>query len=134
MSTVLLVERDPAFREFLRKQIPTQHDVLEAACPIEAMDVFRLRRDIDVLLCDAGLGLVSGMELASLLRAWNASLRTILLSDLPCDQWTQRQEMELKELPVDDVLILEKPYKAIELQVALMTLASGSTVEPALTK
>ena len=120
MSTVLLVERDPVFRGFLRRQIPTQHDVLEAAYPVEAMDVFRVRREIDVLLCDADLGLVSGMELAALLRAWNASLRTILLSDLPCDQWTQRQEMELKELPVDDVLILEPRW----------TLKSGHTWTP----
>jgi CheY-like chemotaxis protein len=122
MSTVLLVERDPAFRGFLRRQIPTRYDILEAACPVEAMDIFRTCREIDVLLCDADLGLVSGMELASLLRAWNTGLRTILLTDLPCDQWTRRQEMELKELPVDDVLILEKPFKAMELHAALATL------------
>jgi CheY-like chemotaxis protein len=128
MGTVLLVEHDPAFRGSLRRQIPDQYDILEAACPVEAMEVFRARREIDVLVCDADLGLVSGMELAALLRAWNTSLRTILLTDLPCDEWTQRQEAELKVLPADDVLILEKPFKAMELHAALATLVFGMAV------
>jgi CheY-like chemotaxis protein len=128
MSTVLVVERDPSLRGFLRRQIPTQYEILEAACPVEALDICRAHCEIDVLLCDVELGLVSGIELASLLRAWHSRLRTILLSDLPCDKWSQRWETELKELPADDVLILEKPFKPIELRSTVSTLMAGVAV------
>jgi CheY-like chemotaxis protein len=112
MSTVLLVEHNPTVRQSLKQPLAGDYNILEATCPVVALDVCRVHRDIDVLVCDAELGLVSGMELASLLRAWLPELHTILISDLPRNQWSERQEMELRELPPDDVLILERPFKA----------------------
>lgn len=123
MATVLLVEHDPAARHDLRRAIEDNYKVREAASPVEALNVCRLDRAIDVLVCDAELGLVSGMELASLLRAWLPHVRTVLLSDLPCDQWTDRQETELRELPAEDVFILQKPCRPIDLRMAVSTLA-----------
>jgi CheY-like chemotaxis protein len=128
MNSILLVEDEPIFRAFLKRQIADQYAVLEAASPVEALDICRNHREIDVLVCDVDMGLVSGMELASLLRAWNIRMRTILISDLPCDQWTARQDMELKELPADDVLILEKPFSTTELKAALAGLMSPAGV------
>ena len=120
MSIVLLVEHNFTVRQSLKETLADDYDILEATCPVVALDVCRVHRDIDVLVCDVGLGLVSGMELASLLRAWLPQLGTIILiSDLPCNQWPERQEMELRELPADEVLILERPFKPAELRIAL---------------
>ena len=69
MSIVLLVEHNPTVRQSLKQPLAGDYNILEATCPVVALDVCRVHRDIDVLVCDAELGLVSGMELASLLRA-----------------------------------------------------------------
>jgi CheY-like chemotaxis protein len=69
MSIVLLVEHNSTVRQSLKQTFADDYDILEATCPVVALDVCRVHRDIVVLVCDVGLGLVSGMELASLLRA-----------------------------------------------------------------
>jgi CheY-like chemotaxis protein len=122
METILLVEHEPRVRCFIRGQLADQYEILEATSAIEALDICRNHREIDLLICDMDKGLVSGMELASLLRAWNSKLLTILTSDLSCDCWTQRQETELSELPSDAVLILERPFTSAELRGAVTSL------------
>lgn len=96
--------------------------VLEAASPMEAVDLCRNRHEVDLLIADVDLGLVSGMELASLLRAWIPNLRTILVSDAPLEFWSDRQAGELNELPRDSILILQKPLTPTGLQDAVMRL------------
>ena len=128
MSIVLLVEHNSTVRQSLKQTFADDYDILEATCPVVALDVCRVHRDIVVLVCDVGLGLVSGMELASLLRAWHPQLHTILISNLPCNQWSERQEMELRELPPDYVLILERPFKPAELRLALSALTADAAV------
>ena len=127
MSTVLVVEHDVDFRDFLKRPLVGRYDVLEAACPMEALDICRVHR-IDLLVCNTEPGLVSGMELASLLRAWNSNLHTVLITDLPRDQWTDRQNTELNELPSDDLLILEKPFQAMEFHMAVSVLIAEALV------
>jgi CheY-like chemotaxis protein len=128
MSTVLIAENEAISRDFLKRQLVGLCRILEATSPMEALDICRVHSEVDVLVCDAELGLVSGMELGSLLRAWVPHLRTILISDLPSDQWTDRQKMELNELPAGDVLIVEKPLQGLELRVALSTVMSEASV------
>ncbi len=122
METILVVDREPIIRNFIRHQMEAHYGILEATSPMEALDICRHHPGIDLLICDADLGLVSGMELASVIRTWNSKLRTILTSDVPCDCWTQRQETELGELPPDDVLILERPFTSKELKAAVTSL------------
>src|SRR5690348_1977346 len=119
MTTVLLVESEPIARNYLKQALGTGCLFLEASSAVEALDLCRGHREIDLLVCDVELGLVSGMELASLLRAWLPQLRVILTSDLPCEQWSAHQEAELKEIPSEDVLILERPFTSSELRAAL---------------
>ncbi len=89
---------------------------------MEALDICRHHSGIDLLVCDTDMGLVSGMELASLLRGWNSSLRTILIASLPSEDWTERQNAQLNELPEEDVLILERPFNARDLKSAIAKL------------
>jgi CheY-like chemotaxis protein len=123
MSTILLVEYEPTVKDDLKKALGSSCVVLEATSAVDALDTFRAHREIDLLICEVEMGLVSGMELASLLRAWNPKLRTILTSDLPCDQWTDRQALELSEIPSDEVLILERPFTGLKLKAAIQKLA-----------
>ena len=122
MKTILLVDDEPTVRSILRCQLSGGYDVFEAASVPEALDICQSHRDIDLLICDEELGLISGAELASLLRTWNSKLRTILTTDLPCDHWGQQLEMELAELPADDVLILERPFTLSQLREAIANL------------
>jgi CheY-like chemotaxis protein len=110
MKAILLVDDEPTVRGISRCQLSGGYDVLEAASSSEALDICQSHRDIDRLICDEGLGLISGAELASLLRTWNSKLRTILRTELPFDHWGQQLEIELAELPADDVLILGRPF------------------------
>ena len=122
MNKILIVENEPIARNYLKRALEQSGAVLEASSAADTLDIFRNQPDIDVLVCNVELGLVSGMELASLLRAWNGNLCAVLTSDLPCDQWTERQEMELSEISPDAVLILEKPFTANELRAAVAKL------------
>ena len=122
MKTILLVDDEPTVRSILRCQLSGGYDVFEAASPSEALDICQSHRDIDLLICDEELGLISGAELASLLRKWNSKLRTILTTDLPFDHWGQQLEIELAELPADDVLILGRPFTLSQLREAIANL------------
>lgn len=122
MRTILFVDHEPIVRSVFRREVAGRYNILEAASPVEALDTCRNHPDVDLLVWDANLGLISGMELASLMRSWNPKLCTILTTDLPCDYWTQRQVTELKELPPDDVFILERPFSTRDLRAAIAKL------------
>lgn len=120
MRTILFVDHEPIVRNVFRWESAGRYRILQATSPVEALDMCRSHSDMDLLVCDSDLGLVSGMELASLLRAWNSKLRTILTTDLPCEYWSERQNSELRELPPDDVLILERPFSTRDLKAAIV--------------
>jgi DNA-binding NtrC family response regulator len=95
MKTLLLIDDEPTMSILAECKLSGRFEILEATSVAEALDVFRSHRSIDLLICETKLQPVSGMELASLLMASNFRLRTILMTDLPHDQWTRQQEKEL---------------------------------------
>jgi len=123
MNTILFIDHEPIVRNVLRRELAGQYHILEATSPTEALDLCRNYSGIDLLVCDTDMGLVSGMELASLLRAWNSNLHTILTTERPCECWTERQNTEMRELPADAVLVLEQPFSSRELRAAIAKLA-----------
>jgi CheY-like chemotaxis protein len=122
MKSILFVAHEPVLRDVFRWELAGHYHIFEATSAVEALDICRNHTGVDLLVCDTELGLVSGMELASLLRAWNSNLRTILTTDLLCECWTERQNAELGELPPDDVLILERPFSTRDLKAAIARL------------
>jgi CheY-like chemotaxis protein len=126
---VLVLEDEPVMRSFLRRVIGMSV-TLEATSATEALDLCRNNKDIDLLICDVKLGLISGMELASLTRAWIPRLGTILLCDVPCELWNEQENAQLKELPSNAVMILEKPFRAVELKAAIKELSGIATDTP----
>ncbi len=123
MNTILFIDHHESIvRNVFRRELAGHYQILEASSPAEALDICRDQSGIDLLVCDADMGLVSGMEFASLLRAWNSKLRTILITERPCEDWTERQNAELRELPTDAVLILERPFSTGDLTAAIASL------------
>lgn len=121
MKTILLVAHEPIIRSVLKLELADRYDLLEAVSPVQALDICRARH-IDLLICDVAPGLVSGMELASLLRAWFPRLRTILTTDVPHEYWSERQQAELRELPEEEVVVLERPFVSSDLKALLAEL------------
>ena len=127
MRTLLLVYDEPTLRNIARSKLSGKYDVLEAASAAEALDVFRHHRSVDLLICEMKLRPISGMELALLLMASNFKLLTILITDLPHDQWTPHWEKELAELPGDQVTIIERPFTFSDLTAAITILLAEKT-------
>lgn len=123
MKSILFVDHEPIGRNAFRWELAGCYHIFEASSAAEALDICRNHPGIDLVICNTDLGLVSGMELASLLRAWNSKLRTILTTNLPCEYWSERQNAELLELPPDDVFILERPFSTRDLKAAIRKLA-----------
>ncbi len=127
MNAILVVEQEPVLRNLLEKQLAGRYEIFRAGSAAEAIYVFRAHRGIEVLIADSNMGLVSGMELASLLRAWIPGLKAVLMSDLPGDLWTDRQIAELNELPADIAIVLRKPFPPRALEAALAELTGAGT-------
>jgi PAS domain S-box-containing protein len=85
------------------------HTVFEAASGKEALDVFRREKDIDVVITDQAMPVMTGTELADAIRAERRDLPIILATGFA-------------ELPPDagkDLLKLDKPFRQEELAQAL---------------
>jgi CheY-like chemotaxis protein/two-component sensor histidine kinase len=85
------------------------HTVLEAASGKEALDVFRREKDIDVVITDQAMPLMTGTQLADAIRAERRDLPIILATGFA-------------ELPPNagvDLLKLDKPFRQEDLAQAL---------------
>jgi PAS domain S-box-containing protein len=85
------------------------HTVFEAASGKEALDVFRREKDIDVVITDQAMPVMTGTELADAIRAERRDLPIILATGFA-------------ELPPDaggDLFKLDKPFRQEELAQAI---------------
>jgi PAS domain S-box-containing protein len=85
------------------------HTVFEAASGKEALDVFRREKDIDVVITDQAMPLMTGTQLADAIRAERRDLPIILATGFA-------------ELPPDsggDLFKLDKPFRQEELAQAI---------------
>jgi CheY-like chemotaxis protein len=128
MKSVLVVENDSQLRGFIRRVLASRHTLLEASSPVEALDICRNHPEVDLMVCDMDIGLVSGLELTSLLHAWMPTLRTVITCDLLRDYWTEGQVAELNEIPSEEVFVLEKPFTSEQLTAALDALMEEEVI------
>jgi PAS domain S-box-containing protein len=85
------------------------HTVFEAGSGKEALDVFRREKDIDIVITDQAMPLMTGTQLADAIRAERRDLPIILATGFA-------------ELPPDagrDLLKLDKPFRQEELAQAI---------------
>ena len=111
MKTILVLEDESDLRKMIRLLLSSQHIVLEAATPEDAVRRFHEHNGrIDLLIADVVLPGKSGIHVALELRSQNDDLRIILTSGYPQDMWREEDCMQLNELPLSSVTILTKPF------------------------
>lgn len=112
MKRILVLEDEPSLMNLLHRVLVRHgYDTLEAASPEEALQQFNdSGRQIDLLLADVGLPVISGVQVALLLRAELPGLRVILTSGYPPSMWSARDSGFLQTLGLDSVSILQKPF------------------------
>jgi len=87
-GTILLVEDEDAVRKLLRKCLVQRgYRIVEAATPDEALRLFSVHEDIDLLLTDVVMPNMSGRQLADQLRQRQPSLKVLFISGYNNDDW-----------------------------------------------
>ena len=111
---VLVADDEPALRRSLTLMLTsTGFSTLEATDGLEAVELVRGRQDIDVVLLDASMPLMGGLEAAAHIRALRAELPIIMMSGYRHD-------------PPDGVEMVTKPFEPDAL-VELLRRAVGSS-------
>lgn len=105
-ETLLLVEDEDSVRRLARKILDRQgYTVLEASNGVEALEVFNDRgAEIDLVVSDVVMPLMSGAELMDRLRALRPELPILLMSGYTGDALGRRDLTEAKDR------FLEKPF------------------------
>jgi len=68
------------------------------------------RGQIDLFVADVNLPSSSGIQVALLLRVKLPSLKVILTSGYPRNDWKHRDEGDLERLDSNSLIILQKPF------------------------
>jgi CheY-like chemotaxis protein len=123
VKKILVVQSESLLLDVFRKVLKRGYHVTGTTTPEGALDAFRADRSIDLLITDVVLPVVSGMELAALLRAWKPGLRILLTAETPACYWSEKQTAEFHQLPSNSVVILEKPFYPDDLRTHVRCLA-----------
>ena len=112
MKTILLLEDEPSLLNLLHRVLVRRgYSVLQAATPRDAIRLFDDNgRHVDLIIADVTLPVVSGVQVALLLRADEPDLPVILTSGYPSNAWTDQDCGYLRRLGPDSVSILLKPF------------------------
>lgn len=102
-GTVLIVDDEFLLREFAAEVLRSEgYEVLEASNASEAIDILRMRADIDTLFTDVNMpGPIDGLELARRVRQDRPEIRVIVTSG--------RVRLGAEDLPEEGVFV-PKPY------------------------
>ncbi len=109
-ETVLLVEDEPAVRDFCRRALDAEGYRVHVAGPHEALDMAeQLGSALDLVVTDVVMPDLDGPTIAAALRSRNRDLKVLFMSGYPRDR-----EEELTGA-VAQGAVLAKPFKANEL-------------------
>ena len=133
MKTVLVLEDEPLVMNLLR-YILKPYSLVEARSAEEALRLFRARgHEIDLLLTDLSLPIISGVQVALILRCEIPTLPVILTSGYPANGWNDRDAADLKRLGSKSVIVLQKPNPPRQLLTAIDELIGAEQPEKAVT-
>ena len=121
---ILLVEDDPAVRDFLRSVLEDRgYHVVEALDGMDALDIARKQRhDIQLLITDVVMPGMNGKQLAERLRQERPTLKVIFLSGYSTDVIGHRGVLER------DVAFLQKPVSPEVLAAKVHDVLNGTAV------
>lgn len=113
-ETILLVEDEPAVRDFCKRALESEGYRVVAGGPKEALSLASaLGSDLDLLVTDVVMPDLDGPAIAAALAKAHASLKVLFMSGYPRDR-----EKELTG-PAIGVSVLEKPFSSRELGEAV---------------
>lgn len=124
--TILVLEDEPAFLTLMRGML-SGHTVLATANWDEAISAFRsAASEIDLLIADVTIPVVSGVQVARLLRGENHQLPVILTSGYPAGNWSALDTRDLGKLGTGATAILQKPFAREQLLETVQRLTGQS--------
>jgi DNA-binding response OmpR family regulator len=110
--TCLILENDRSNLNVFSIALSSQgFEVLQATTDKEAVDLCNERSQIDLFICDIGVGASSGTDVALQLRRVHADAPVLFVSGTPMYAWAKRDVNNYLKLPVDLVDYLEKPFR-----------------------
>jgi DNA-binding response OmpR family regulator len=112
VKTILLLEDEPSLLNLLNRVLVRRgYSVLQAATPEDALRLFdHGERRVDLIIADVTLPVVSGVQVALLLRTELPDLPVILTSGYPSTAWTDQDCYYLRRLGPNLLSILLKPF------------------------
>jgi two-component system, sensor histidine kinase ChiS len=122
VKTILIVQNEPLLVEVIKRMLNGRYSILDAASAAEALEVCRQCRNIDLLIADMLLPVISGVELASLLKAWRPRLQILLTADTSYEFWNVQEQAEFDAIRSECVAILEKPFYPDDLRSHVQSL------------
>ena len=122
MKTILVIQSEPLLLEVCKRILDGRYSMVEAASATEALETYRQFPGVDLLITDVMLPVISGMELASLLKAWSPRLRILLTAETPFEYWTEEQQTAFYAIRSECVAILEKPFYPDQLRAEVENL------------
>jgi CheY-like chemotaxis protein len=129
--TILALDDEPVMLKIMEKLLRL-HAVLPAANWDEAIRTFRDNAaTIELLIADVTIPVVSGVQVARLIRGDNPRLPVILISGYPLPNWSAPDLRDLKELGGDSIVVLQKPFERQQLLDAIERLTGGHSVATA---
>ncbi len=110
MNTILILEADFTVVKFIR-HVLNDYAVLDTTTAVDALRKFREhQRDIGLLIADVTSPVLSGIQVALLLKIENPNLSVILTSGYPVSGWSDQDSADLERLGADSVAVLQKPF------------------------
>lgn len=130
MKLILILEDEPCVMKFLRGTLEQQYSVIEATTGEEGLLLFiDHNHQVDLLIADLTLPVLSGLRVALLLRAKLPDLPVILTSGYPVCTWGDRDCGDLERLGSRLVTVLPKPFQALALTDAVRDLIAAGKPE-----
>ena len=118
---ILVVEDDPGVRELTLKRLTNLgYQVVSANCAEDALTILRRDHDLSLVFTDIVMpGGKSGIELAEEIHASNPEMRILLTSGYA------EELMRPETLEKHDLRVLRKPYRTVDLALAIHTALQG---------
>jgi hypothetical protein len=89
--------------------------VIEATCAVQGAETRSLfNGDITLVVAEA-MTPCSGVRVSAQLKEAIPSLKVVLTSALPMNCWPDHVATQFRELPLDSIVVLEKPFTPSEL-------------------
>ncbi len=116
MATILVVDDDEVVRQLVVMLLKRDgHNVLQASNGLEALMLYSsYRARLDLILTDIDMPQMNGMELASRIRALDASARILLMSGRAPDFPKDLEDLPLLPKPFLPAQLVEAVEKVLE--------------------